>query len=355
MAAPGSVRGRHAPVPRRQWRGVPVGTAALPQGNRRDDRADRHGRRHRRLLPDCRPRRDRAAPATTSSACGCSPVSACWPGSAYTGEAALAHYLGLGRGYRRAGLSVGLRLSIGEASACGPSHGKPWTRCGWSPSAPALAASKDTCWPSPTVSASADGGLAAQQPASAGPGLLWRPGNLGHRAVPDRLLLAQNRWLQANGGGQPLLTTLTALVLRGTRYTLAHVGDCRAYLWRDGELLRQTSDHVWEQPHMQHVLTRALGLTSIWWSTIWKAIWSPAASGYWSATASGRRWATAASAASCATPKSRSAAPRLWSAPPTRQAARTTPAPRWCAWKPCPQAASATPSRNWATGHCRHR
>ncbi|MBF2976156.1 serine/threonine-protein phosphatase, partial [Pseudomonas aeruginosa] len=60
--------------------------------------------------------------------------------------------------------------------------------------------------------------------------------------------------------GQPLLTTLTALVLRGTRYTLAHVGDCRAYLWRDGELLRQTSDHVWEQPHMQHVLTRALGL-----------------------------------------------------------------------------------------------
>ncbi|MFN2964546.1 hypothetical protein ACKUEI_26835, partial [Escherichia coli] len=57
----------------------------------------------------------------------------------------------------------------------------------------------------------------------------------------DRLLLAQNRWLQANGGGQPLLTTLTALVLRGTRYTLAHVGDCRAYLWRDGELLRQTS------------------------------------------------------------------------------------------------------------------
>ncbi|MGN5861871.1 bifunctional protein-serine/threonine kinase/phosphatase, partial [Pseudomonas aeruginosa] len=41
---------------------------------------------------------------------------------------------------------------------------------------------------------------------------------------------------------------------------LALVGDCRADLRRDGELLRQTSDHVWEHPHMQHVLTRPLGL-----------------------------------------------------------------------------------------------
>ena len=32
----------------------------------------------------------------------------------------------------------------------------------------------------------------------------------------DRLLLAQNRWLRAQGSGQPLLTTLSALVLRGS-------------------------------------------------------------------------------------------------------------------------------------------
>ncbi|MNO88850.1 Serine/threonine-protein kinase PrkC [compost metagenome] len=76
----------------------------------------------------------------------------------------------------------------------------------------------------------------------------------------DRLLLAQNRWLRANGGGQPLLTTLSALVLRGRRFTLAHVGDCRIYRWAAGQLQRISEDHVWDQPGMQHVLKRALGL-----------------------------------------------------------------------------------------------
>jgi hypothetical protein len=76
----------------------------------------------------------------------------------------------------------------------------------------------------------------------------------------DRLLLAQNRWLQANGGGQPLLTTVSALVMRGRRFTLAHVGDCRVYRWHADRLQRISEDHVWEQPGMQHVLKRALGL-----------------------------------------------------------------------------------------------
>ncbi|NWE48911.1 bifunctional protein-serine/threonine kinase/phosphatase, partial [Pseudomonas gingeri] len=76
----------------------------------------------------------------------------------------------------------------------------------------------------------------------------------------DRLLLAQNRWLQANGGGQPLLTTLSAVVLRGRRFTLAHVGDCRVYRWHAGQLQRISQEHVWEQPDMRHVLKRAMGL-----------------------------------------------------------------------------------------------
>jgi NNP family nitrate/nitrite transporter-like MFS transporter len=40
---------------RGQRRGVPTGAAALPQGDRRDDRPDRHDRRHRRLLPGLDP------------------------------------------------------------------------------------------------------------------------------------------------------------------------------------------------------------------------------------------------------------------------------------------------------------
>lgn len=146
---------------------------------------------------------------------------------------------------------MGLRLSIGEASACGPRTENQDALRVVTP-APALAASKGHLLAiADGVSQCANGGLAARSSLQALA--------LDYYATPetwaivqslDRLLLAQNRWLQANGGGQPLLTTLTALVLRGTRYTLAHVGDCRAYLWRDGELLRQTSDHVWEQPHM---------------------------------------------------------------------------------------------------------
>ncbi len=75
----------------------------------------------------------------------------------------------------------------------------------------------------------------------------------------DRLLLAQNRWLRAQGSGQPLLTTLSALVLRGRRFTLAHVATavCTA---GTPHLQCLSEDHVWDQPGMQHVLKRALGL-----------------------------------------------------------------------------------------------
>lgn len=78
----------------------------------------------------------------------------------------------------------------------------------------------------------------------------------------QRVLQALNRWLlgQARTRGQSLATTLSALVLRGHRYCIAHVGDTRIYRVRDGRLDCLTRDHVWEQAGMQHVLTRAMGL-----------------------------------------------------------------------------------------------
>jgi protein phosphatase len=50
------------------------------------------------------------------------------------------------------------------------------------------------------------------------------------------------------------------LILRGQRYYLAHVGDTRIYLLRDGTLKQLTTDHVWDRPDMRHVLKRAVGL-----------------------------------------------------------------------------------------------
>ena len=38
-------------------------------------------------------------------------------------------------------------------------------------------------------------------------------------------------------------TTLTALCFRDDRYYIGHIGDSRAYLYRDGKLIRLTEDH----------------------------------------------------------------------------------------------------------------
>ena len=77
----------------------------------------------------------------------------------------------------------------------------------------------------------------------------------------DRIIAAQNAWLAGiNRRRQPVmgLTTLTALVLRGQSYTLAHVGDSRAYLLR-GTTVQLTSDHVVLHPDFKHQLLRSVG------------------------------------------------------------------------------------------------
>jgi len=79
----------------------------------------------------------------------------------------------------------------------------------------------------------------------------------------DRIIGAQNTWLAGtNRRRQPAmgLTTLTALVLRGQSYTVAHVGDSRCYLLREGQTVLLTHDHVVHHPDMHHQLLRAVGL-----------------------------------------------------------------------------------------------
>lgn len=82
----------------------------------------------------------------------------------------------------------------------------------------------------------------------------------------DRVIAAQNAWL-ADHNRRRLgrtaaagMTTLTALVLRGHGYTLAHVGDSRAYLIRGGECTQLTQDHSLGTLAFQNGLTRAMGL-----------------------------------------------------------------------------------------------
>jgi protein phosphatase len=69
-------------------------------------------------------------------------------------------------------------------------------------------------------------------------------------------------------------TTLTALLLHGPRAYLAHVGDSRAYLFRDGQVHQISEDHSWiheqvkaglitddeaRDSRFKHIITRSVG------------------------------------------------------------------------------------------------
>lgn len=79
--------------------------------------------------------------------------------------------------------------------------------------------------------------------------------------VLDRIISAQNSWLAHHNKRQSgaAMTTLTALVLRGHTWTVAHVGDTRAYLVRGSECRQLTQDHALDHPDWRSQLTRAMG------------------------------------------------------------------------------------------------
>lgn len=86
----------------------------------------------------------------------------------------------------------------------------------------------------------------------------------GVAAAGVAALTGYNRWLHAKGRSDPDMegaaTTFTALVMRGREATALHVGDSRAWHFRDGVLTRLTEDHALTQPGLNHVLYRAIGI-----------------------------------------------------------------------------------------------
>ncbi|MES3014508.1 MAG: bifunctional protein-serine/threonine kinase/phosphatase [Pseudomonadota bacterium] len=113
------------------------------------------------------------------------------------------------------------------------------------------------------VSAGGEGRMAAQTSVlSLVEDYFGAPDTWDTTVVLDRVISAHNTWLVAHNrrAEASAMTTLTALALRGQSWTLAHVGDTRAWLLRGGELRRLTHDHAFDHPDLRSRLTRAVGL-----------------------------------------------------------------------------------------------
>jgi serine/threonine protein phosphatase PrpC len=113
------------------------------------------------------------------------------------------------------------------------------------------------------VSAGGEGRMAAQTSVlSLVEDYFAAPDTWDTTVVLDRVISAHNTWLVAHNrrAEASAMSTLTALALRGQSWTLAHVGDTRAWLLRGGELRRLTQDHAFDHPDLRSRLTRAVGL-----------------------------------------------------------------------------------------------
>ncbi|MEY2926759.1 MAG: hypothetical protein RL367_1236, partial [Pseudomonadota bacterium] len=94
-------------------------------------------------------------------------------------------------------------------------------------------------------------------------GLYDQPDTIGVAAAASRVLAPYNRWLNAMGRTPTMAhaaTTFTAFVLKGRRGHVIHVGDSRAWHFRDGRLTCLTQDHTRSHPDQRHILYRALGI-----------------------------------------------------------------------------------------------
>ena len=94
-------------------------------------------------------------------------------------------------------------------------------------------------------------------------GLYAQPDTVGPAAAAHRVMAPYNRWLHAIGRSEAMAhaaTTFTALILKARKAHVLHVGDSRAWHFRDGRLTQLTEDHTLSHPDQRHILYRALGI-----------------------------------------------------------------------------------------------
>jgi serine/threonine protein phosphatase PrpC len=94
-------------------------------------------------------------------------------------------------------------------------------------------------------------------------GFYSQPETIGAAQAIERVMTPYNRWLHSMGQSPAMAhaaTTFTAIVARGRRAHVIHVGDSRAWHFRGGKLRQITEDHTLKQAEQDHILYRALGI-----------------------------------------------------------------------------------------------
>ena len=94
-------------------------------------------------------------------------------------------------------------------------------------------------------------------------GLYVQPDTIGPAAAVHRVMAPFNRWLNSMGKSDAMAhaaTTFTAIIAKGRKAHILHVGDSRAWHFRDGRLTCLTEDHTHSHPDQRHILYRALGI-----------------------------------------------------------------------------------------------
>ena len=93
------------------------------------------------------------------------------------------------------------------------------------------------------------------------------PPTLGVAGCARRVMAGYNRWLTAMGQADPEMegaaTTFTALVIRGRKAHALHVGDSRAWHFREDHATQLTQDHSLPHPDQRHILYRAIGIEPV--------------------------------------------------------------------------------------------
>lgn len=111
---------------------------------------------------------------------------------------------------------------------------------------------------------------------AAQPGTVLEPGQRHVQVLEQSVLQANQRICtlsQENPSYGGMGTTFSGLLLGDGRAAIAHVGDSRIYLLRDGDFSAVTNDHSWVNEQLQrHVITAEEARTHRWRNVITRAL-----------------------------------------------------------------------------------